>query len=200
MTIQERWDQTFSRLDRSCPAQRADEAPVDYPRRLSRIGRRYIPKGEEIASVNFAELPDNVVGKFSEMMRAAVERNIMRTDNMQPGEMRAVMVVDEQTGMQHRHFIGPDSFVKAMGQPCRRVVGGFFQSDVTRLKQQQGIPASETRYNTFGNSKGHDRFFDKGSAALVVGGTAARGLSRAVEGAGGGNAPSAIGAGKLRRR
>ena len=75
----------FEKLDRSCPAQRADEAQVDYLRRLSRIGRRYIPAGEEIARVKFDDtLPDEVVPKFSELMRAAVERNLYRTDNMQP--------------------------------------------------------------------------------------------------------------------
>jgi hypothetical protein len=56
------------------------------------------------------------------MMRQAVARNVTRTDNMQPGEMRAVMVTDENTGMKIREWIGPDSFVKAMGRPCRRVV------------------------------------------------------------------------------
>jgi hypothetical protein len=161
MTIQERWDGTFAKLDCSCPARRADEAPVDYLRRLSRIGRRYIPKAEQMASVNFAELPDDVVPKFSVLMRAAVERNLYRTDNMAPGEMRAVMRVDENTGQKIREWIGPDSFVKAMGQPCRRVNGGLFQSDVSRLRalQQGGMSPSETRFNTFGNSRGHERFY-----------------------------------------
>ena len=160
MTIQERWDGTFAKLDRSCPAQRADEAPVDYLRRLSRIGRRYIPKGEQMASVNFAELPDDAVPKFSELMRAAVERNLYRTDNMEPGTMRAVMRVDENTGQKIREWVGPDSFVKAMGQPCRRVIGGLFQKDVGWLQQgvndralRQGTPQYDTRRNTFGNSR-----------------------------------------------
>ena len=160
MTIQERWDGTFAKLDRSCPAQRADEAPVDYLRRLSRIGRRYIPKGEQMASVNFAELNDDVVPKFSELMRAAVERNLYRTDNMAPGELRAVMRVDENTGQKIREFYGPDCFVKAMGQPARRVIGGLFQKDVGWLQQgvndralRQGIPQHDTKRNTFGNSR-----------------------------------------------
>jgi hypothetical protein len=41
---------------------------------------------------------------------------------MAPGEMRAVMVTDENTGQKIREWVGPDSFVKAMGLPCRRVV------------------------------------------------------------------------------
>jgi hypothetical protein len=123
MSIQERWDGTFAKLDRSCPPQRADEAEVDYLRRLSRIGRRYIPAVEEIARVKFDDsLPDSVVPKFSEMMRAAVERNLYRTDNMEPGTMRSVMRTDENTGMKIREWYGPDSFVKAMGLPCRRVL------------------------------------------------------------------------------
>jgi hypothetical protein len=126
MTAQERWQSTFEKLDRSCPAQRADEDTTNYLRRLSRIGHRYIPAGEEIARVRFDHsLPDEVVPKFSELMRAAVERNLFRTDNMHPGEMRSVMIVDPQTGAKQRHWIGPDSFVKdpAVGhRDCRRVI------------------------------------------------------------------------------
>jgi hypothetical protein len=101
--------------------QRSDESGVDYLRRLSRVGRKYIPRGEKIAAVSFAQLPDSVVPQYAEIMREAVERNIMRSDNMAPGEMRAVMITDENTGMKQRHFIGPTSFVKDMGRPCRRV-------------------------------------------------------------------------------
>jgi hypothetical protein len=96
---------------------------MDYLRRLSRVGRKYIPAGEEIARVRFDDtLPDAVVPQYSELMREAVERNIRRTDNMEPGTMRSVLTVDEQTGLKTREWIGPDSFVKAMGLPCRRVV------------------------------------------------------------------------------
>jgi hypothetical protein len=122
-TIAERWDATFQKLGRSAPAQRADEATVDYQRRLARVGRRYIPAGEEIARVRFDHtMVDAVVPKFSEMMRAAVERNLYRTDNMQPGELRPVLETDPNTGMKTRSWIGPTSFVKEMGRPCRRVV------------------------------------------------------------------------------
>jgi hypothetical protein len=121
MSIQERWDSTFAKLDRSCPPQRADEASVDYLRRLSRIGRRYIPKGEQMASVNFAELPDSVVPKFSELMRQRVEANIHRIDNMKPGELKSYIQTDENTGSKIRCWVGPESFVKSMGRPCRLV-------------------------------------------------------------------------------
>jgi hypothetical protein len=123
--IQGRWDATFSKLDRSCPARRADEAEMDYLRRLSRVGRKYIPKGEDIAQVSFAQLPDAVVPQYSELMRQAVERNAVRTDNMRPGDMRAVMITDENTGMKQRHWYGPTSFVKNPlygHRDCRQVI------------------------------------------------------------------------------
>jgi hypothetical protein len=121
MTIQERWQSTFEKIDRSCPARRADEASVDYLRRLSVIGKRYLPKSEQIANVTFKTLPDDVVAKFSELVREAVERQVARTDNMSKGELRPVYEVDENTGSRIRKWIGPTSFVVDMGRPCRRV-------------------------------------------------------------------------------
>jgi hypothetical protein len=120
---QARWDATFSKLDRSCPARRADESEMNYLRRLSRVGRKYIPKGEQIAQVQFDHtLPDDVIPRYAELMRECVERNLRRTDNMQPGDMRSVMVTDENTGAKIREWVGPESFVKSMGRPCRRVI------------------------------------------------------------------------------
>ena len=124
MSIQERWDATFQKLDRSCPAQRADEAQVDYLRRLSRIGRKYIPRGEQMASINFAELPDKSVPKFSELMRNAVERNLYRTDNMAPGEMRAVMRTDENTGQKNSRIYRAAEFCAELALRPSRLPAG----------------------------------------------------------------------------
>ena len=118
---QETWDTVFGRIGRSAPARRADESSVNYERRLATVGQRYLPQSEDVARINFARLPDDAVARFSAMTQEAVSRNLYRTDNMQPGEMRPVLEVDPQTGMQIRHWIGPTSFVKEMGTPCRRV-------------------------------------------------------------------------------
>ena len=141
-TVAERWDSTFAKLGRSAPAQRADESGLDYQRRLARVGRKYIPSGEEIARVRFdSTMVDSVVPKFSEMMRSAVERNLYRTDNMEPGEMRPVLETDPNTGAKIRSWIGPTSFVKEMGRPCRRV---------TRIN----VPSSTPLYSTDRRSMG----------------------------------------------
>ena len=56
----------------------------NYQRRLAELGSRYIPRGEQIAGVDFYKLPNGVVPKFSEMMRERVEANLRRTDNLDP--------------------------------------------------------------------------------------------------------------------
>jgi hypothetical protein len=161
---QARWDATFQKIGRSCPPQRGDEGHLDYLRRLSRIGRKYIPTGEEIAQVRFDHtLPDNVVPRFSELMRGAVERNIFRVDNMRPGELKSVLRTDENTGQKFREFYGPQSFVKEMGQAPRLVTDGLFQRNVAELQRgvndrmlRAGFPQYNTRRNTFGNSRGFE--------------------------------------------
>jgi hypothetical protein len=145
---QGRWDETFQKIGRSCPAQRADEGHLDYLRRLSRIGRKYIPTGEEIAGVRFDHtLPDAVVGRFSELMRGAVERNIFRTDNMRPGEFKSVLRTDENTGQKIREFYGPQSFVKEMGQAPRLVVGLTHPDNISRLQAARDKTEAEAMAN-----------------------------------------------------
>ena len=56
----------------------------NYQRRLAELGSRYIPRGEQIAGVDFSQLPNEVVPRFSEMMRERVEANLRRTDNLDP--------------------------------------------------------------------------------------------------------------------
>lgn len=122
---QAQWEETFQKLGRSAPAPRADERDLDYLRRVSRVGRRYIPAGEEIAAVRFdSTMPDAVVPKFSEMMRARVEANLRRTDNMDPNDpnYRVVHVTDENTGMRIREFYRARPFTDDFKLQTRRVV------------------------------------------------------------------------------
>ena len=119
------WEETFSKLGRSAPMQRADENDMAYLRRVSRVGRRYIPSGEEIAQVRFdSTMPDAVVPRFSEMMRERVEANLRRTDNLDPRDSnyRVVHVTDPNTGMKIREFYRARPFTDDFALPARRVV------------------------------------------------------------------------------
>ena len=96
----------------------------DYQRRLADLGRKYIPRGEQIAGVNFVQLPDEVVPRFSEMMRERVEANLRRTDNLDPNDTnyRTVLVTDANTNGKIREFYRARPFTDDFKLPGRRVV------------------------------------------------------------------------------
>lgn len=55
------------------------------------------------------------------MMRECVERNVVRVDNMEPGEFKPVYKTDPG-GTKTVEWHGPQSFVVGLSQPCRRIV------------------------------------------------------------------------------
>jgi hypothetical protein len=121
---QAQWDETWAKLGRAAPAPRAGEGDADYLRRMARLGREYIPAGEEIAGVAFdSSMPDSVVPRFSEMMRERVEANLRRTDNLDKNDpnYRVVHVTDGNTGMRIKEFYRARPFTDDFVTPCRRV-------------------------------------------------------------------------------
>lgn len=115
------WDETWAKLGRTAPEPRADEREADYLRRMARLGRKYIPSGEEIAAVRFDE--SIMVPRFSEMMRQRVEANLRRTDNLDPNDpnYRVVHISDGNTGVRTREFYRARPFTDDFGTACRRV-------------------------------------------------------------------------------
>ena len=96
----------------------------DYQRRLAALGSKYIPRGEQIAGVAFDQLPNEVVPKFTEMMRERVEANMRRTDNLDPNDTsyRTVLVQDADTNGKIREFYRARPFTDDFKLPGRRVV------------------------------------------------------------------------------
>jgi hypothetical protein len=121
---QAQWDETWAKLGRTAPQPRAGEGDADYLRRMARLGREYIPSGEEIARVKFdSSMPDAVVPKFSEMMRSRVEANLRRVDNLDKNDpnYKVIHVADGNTGMRIREFYRARPFTDDFGVRCRRV-------------------------------------------------------------------------------
>jgi hypothetical protein len=83
-----------------------------------------VPRGEQIAGVDFTQLPNEVVQKFAEMMRERVEANMRRTDNLDPNDTsyRTVLVQDANTNGKIREFYRARPFTDDFKLPGRRVV------------------------------------------------------------------------------
>jgi hypothetical protein len=149
------WEETFQKLGRSALAPRADESDLQYLRRVSRVGRKYVPIGEEICSVAFDHtLPDAVAPKYSEMMRQRVEANLRRTDNLDPNDTnyRVVHVTDQNTGMKIREFY--------RARPFTDDFKSFVRSAAARARKQ------EKAANGPGKSEVH--FLEAAAASAAV--------------------------------
>jgi hypothetical protein len=77
------------------------------------------------------------------MVREAVERNLTRTDNMEPGTFRTVMRVDEQTGLKTREFYGPRTFTDQFMGRIQRVAR--ISAPVTQTLWENSRAKAESR-------------------------------------------------------
>ena len=89
--------------------------------RLAASMSRAVSKSQ---AVDFAQLPNEVVPKFSEMMRERVEANMRRTDNLDPNDTnyRTVLVTDANTNGKIKEFYRARPFTDDFKLPGRRVV------------------------------------------------------------------------------
>ena len=127
-SIQQKIDDAFQVWGRSAPPMRADEGDAQYIRRIAQVARKknYLSYDEPARRIEFNDIPDQYLGKFTEMLIDGIKRSVGRSDTVPYGTERAVFTRDENTGMATRSFVRPDgeSFVKdpAYGhQPCRVV-------------------------------------------------------------------------------
>ena len=127
-SIQERIDDAFQVWGRAAPPMRADEGDAQYIRRIAQVARKknYLSYDEPARKIEFNDIPDQYLGKFTEMLIDGIKRSVRRSDTVPYGTERAVFARDENTGMATRSFVRPDgeSFVKdpAYGhRDCRRV-------------------------------------------------------------------------------
>jgi hypothetical protein len=116
-------DDAFQVWGRSAPPVRADDDANSYIRRVAKIAQQknYLSFDEPVKRVRFAELPDHALPQFTSLLIEGIKRSVMRPDTVPDGTERSVYARDENTGLSIRSFVRPESFVKDMGQPCRRV-------------------------------------------------------------------------------
>jgi hypothetical protein len=127
-SIQQRIDDAFQVWGRAAPPMRADEGDAQYVRRIAQVARKknYLSYDEPARRIEFNDIPDEYIGKFTSMLIDGIKRSVRRSDTVPYGTERAVFTRDENSGMAIRSFVRPDgeSFVKdpEVGyRPCRRV-------------------------------------------------------------------------------
>jgi hypothetical protein len=118
------------------PAPVLGEDITEYRQRLAILAKKQLPVDHELRKVTYRRLDSAILDNFEPQLLQAVQRAAYDPTSVPPGEFRRVTELDGN-GNRIVKFIGPQSFVKDMGRPGRRVVS--FQTPNGRVNAS-GIP------------------------------------------------------------
>jgi hypothetical protein len=88
------------------------------------LKRQFLPQNHPLYKVNYRKIRDDstILNGFVPQLLEAVVTEAFNPNNVEPGEFRKIERRDEYGQVKFVEFIGPESFVKQMGRPGRRVV------------------------------------------------------------------------------
>jgi hypothetical protein len=118
---QKRYDDALSPWDMRAPGPTLGEDITDYRAKLAILAKKQLPPDHAMRKVQYRRLDSDVFDNFEPQLLQAVRQAAYDPATVPPGEFRVVPQIDSN-GMKINTFIGPESFVKAMGRPGRRVV------------------------------------------------------------------------------
>jgi hypothetical protein len=126
-----RWQEHYQRevedIGLNIPPPTLGQTTNQYRREMMRLLKQtFLPQSHDLYRVQMRALPDDVLAGFEQMLLPACKVEAFNPLTVPKGEMREVVKTDAN-GLKVRHFIGQESFVRAMGRPGRRVVS--FRTD-----------------------------------------------------------------------
>jgi hypothetical protein len=89
-----------------------------------RMIAKRLPGDNPLRTVPYSRCDDAAISALEPQLFDAAKKAVYDSRFIVEGEMRPVLERDENTGLQTRSFIGPESFVKNPlygSRPCRRV-------------------------------------------------------------------------------
>jgi hypothetical protein len=159
MSFQVRADEALQKLGTRAPAPILGETADQYRRRVMRDMARLLPRDYDMRRVEYRQCSDKALDALEPQLFAAVDEASRDVRAMRRGELREVTAINPDNGQKTISFFGPNSFVTTMGRECRLLTDGLFQRNVPKWQaMSSSIPSSETRRNTFGNSRDHAAF------------------------------------------
>jgi hypothetical protein len=111
----------------SPPPPISGESAGRYRRRLLADEQRYLAPGDPFSSMrapNLAREDSATLAVLEPRIHEAFARALTDPATVPPGELRPIHLDDPRSGARITSWVGRESFIKSMGQPCRKVVGG----------------------------------------------------------------------------
>ena len=112
-------DEAYQMHSKRAPASLPGETLAIYKRRLVTPLRKFSPQW---GAVKMTDLPDEAFVNIEKMIYADAIAAAQNPTDLEPGEQRKVVKTDPDTGMKQIMWYGPESFIKGLGRPGRRVV------------------------------------------------------------------------------
>jgi hypothetical protein len=118
---QERYDNALSPWDMRAPAPVLGEPITEYRAKLAILAKKQLPPDHQLRKVQYRRMDTAIFDNFEPDLLQAVSRAAYDASTVPPGQFRKVVEADTN-GMKMVRWVGPESFVKAMGRPGRRVL------------------------------------------------------------------------------
>ena len=117
--------EAYQRWGSAPPLPVSDESSGHYKRRVLRDMQKHLPVGNPFSAMRLSKLPDDpaVLEAIEPRIRQAFADSYNDPATVPPGEMREIPGTDHG-GHKVSNFVGRESFIKSMGGPVFRVVGG----------------------------------------------------------------------------
>ena len=117
---QRRYDDALQPWDMRAPGPTLGEDITAYRAKLAILAKKQLPPEHEMRKVQYRRLDTEIFDNFEPQLLQAVRQAAYDPNTVPVGEFRVVPEVDAN-GMKMNRFVGPESFVKQMGRPGRRV-------------------------------------------------------------------------------
>jgi hypothetical protein len=118
---QQRYDEALSPWDLRAPGPVLGEDITEYRAKLAILAKKQLPPDHELRKVSYRRMDTDIFDRFEPELLQAVSRAAYDPSTVPSGQFRKVGEVDSN-GMKMVRWVGPESFVKAMGRPGRRVL------------------------------------------------------------------------------
>jgi hypothetical protein len=121
--FQAHYDETLQRIGVQAPQPILGQTCNDYRREtLRHLKRTFLPHAHNLYQVQYRGLRADALRALEPQLLTAVIVEANNPATVEPGQFRRIPEHDQYGHVTSFKFIGPESFVKSMGRPGRRVL------------------------------------------------------------------------------
>ena len=127
------YDETLRKIGARAPQPILGETVNHYRREtLRNLKRTFLPQNHDLYQVQYRELKADALQVLEPQLLQACVVEANNPAHVPPGELRKIEEFDQYGQVKTIRFVGPESFVKQMGRPGRRVKSFLFDRSALR--------------------------------------------------------------------